>query len=39
MKAFAETLVLVWMGYPLCVCAVCGSSGNITAISEQKCVK
>ena len=24
MKAIAETLVLVWMGYPVGVCAVCG---------------
>ena len=39
MKAIAETLVLVWMGYPVSVCAVCGSSDNITAIRGGQCVK
>ena len=39
MKAFAETLVLVWMGYPVGACAVYSHRNNITAIKAPICVK
>ena len=39
MKAIAETLVLVWMGFPVGACAVYSHRNNITAIKEPVYVR